>query len=87
MNNLIHLYNTLAKSTDLSIWAIVRNKSLVINDSVLENLPSSYYYLFQNSLETGAQRNIMQIKNKISLNYVITGASMLPIEIKKELEN
>jgi len=87
MNHLIHLYNTLAKSTDLSIWAIVRNKSLVINDSVLENLPSSYYYLFQNSLETGAQRNIMQIKNKISLNYVITGASMLPIEIKKELEN
>lgn len=86
LEHLIELYNSLANSTDMAIWAFLRDKSIIAGDHVMDNLPSSYYFILQNSLETGMQKSLMQIKNKISLNYVVVGEAMLTIDIKKDIE-
>ncbi len=85
MEHMIKLYNSLAKLTDLSVWAVLRDKSIIAQDQVMENLPSSYYSILRNSLETGMQRSMMQIKNKIQADYIIVGSAILSIKIKKDL--
>lgn len=82
---LINLYNKLAKSTDLSVWTFLKDKSIIAKGDIMENLPASYYSLLQNSLETGMERSLMQIKNKIPVDYIVTGSAAITIEIKKKL--
>ena len=87
LEHLIELYNTLASSTDMAVWAFLRDKSIIARDQVMDNLPSSYYSILKDSLETGMQRSMMQIKNKISLDYVVVGAAIVTIDIKKDIEH
>jgi len=84
---LVTLYNELAKSTDLSVWTFLRDKSIIAKGEVMDNLPASYYSLLQNSLESGMEKSVMQIKNRIKTDHVITGAATVAIEVKKKLHD
>ena len=86
LDHLIEIYDSLAHSTDLAVWAFLKDKSIIARGHVMDNLPSSYYSILQNSLETGMQKSIMQIKSRIPVDYIVVGSAMLTIEIKKDIK-
>lgn len=85
LDQLITLYNTLPKSTDLSVWAMVKDRGLVLDGEALNQLPGSYYSILQNSLDSIADRSVVLIKNNIPLNYIVMGSSYININVQKEI--
>jgi len=82
-NQLIDIINNLAKNNELSIWSLAHEKGVVINGQKLERIPSSYFSILKDSLETGAEPIITLLKNKYPFNYVIVGNASCRINIKK----
>lgn len=86
LEQLIELYNGLAKSTDLAIWTFLKDKSIIAQGDRMENLPASYYSILQNSLESGTHKALFQIKDKIPTKYIIQGSAAISLDIKKDLQ-
>ncbi len=79
---LIRLLNSLQPTTKLSVWSILKNRSLVINGEELKNLPSSYYYIYKNSIESSAQKSFVQLIQDYPQDYIIANDKMIKIKIK-----
>ncbi len=79
---LVDIINSLAKNTTISAWGILRDKGLTINGEQINNMPDSYFYMYKNSLETGASRSFVQIANNINLKYIIINDIIINIKIK-----
>ncbi len=81
-DQLIDIINSLANSTDISAWGIIRDKGLLINGQQLNHIPPSYYYMYKNSMETGASRTFVQIAENMPLDYIIVNDAIVNLKIK-----
>ncbi|MDD5065926.1 MAG: SpoIVB peptidase S55 domain-containing protein [bacterium] len=86
LEQLIRLYNSLPRATDLAVWSVTKDKGVVINGEIMNKLPGSYYSILQDSLDSSSDRSLMQIKNKIPVDYIVVGACSLTLEIKNPNE-
>ncbi len=82
-DQLIEIINNLAQTTELALWGIIREKGVVINGERLERIPSSYFSMLKDSLETGASPVLTLLKEKLMLDYAVVGSASYRIKLKK----
>lgn len=86
LDQLLRLYDSMAKSTDMAVWGMTREKGVVMNGEVIDRLPVSFFSMLQDSLDSGSERSSVQIKNRIPMDYLIVGSAMLTLDIKNPNE-
>jgi len=91
LDQLIDIFNNLSKNNELALWSIIRERGLVMDGQIFERIPSSYYFIIQDSIDKRANPVLTMLSEKLDLDYVLIGNAMYSIkivdsvkEIKKE---